>query len=178
MRRLLFLAPIALFAAVIAIFAAGLGRDPSVLPSALIGKPLPAFALPPVRPGEAGLASADVFAGGRPRLLNVFASWCVSCRIEHPLLLALKAKGVAIDGLDWKDKSGDAARYLAEQGDPYREVGNDESGRAGIDLGVAAVPETFVVDGAGRIRYKQVGPISEEDWTHTIAPLLRRLEAG
>ncbi len=178
MRRLLFLAPVALFALVIGAFALGLGRDPSLLPSTLIGKPLPAFALPPVENQQPGLASADISTGGRARLLNVFASWCVSCRVEHPLLLQLKAQGVPIEGLDWKDKAGDAAAWLAREGDPYERVGNDESGRAGIDLGVAAVPETFVVDGAGRVRYKQVGPISPDDWSHTIKPLMDRLNAS
>jgi cytochrome c biogenesis protein CcmG/thiol:disulfide interchange protein DsbE len=144
----------------------------------LIGKPLPAFALAPVRPGDRGLASGDVWADGKPRLPNVFASWCVSCRIEHPLLLALKARGVAIDGLDWKDTAADGARYLAAQGDPYGKVGNDESGRVGIDLGVTGAPETFLVDGQGRVRYKLVGPITEEDWERTIGPLMRRLGSG
>jgi cytochrome c biogenesis protein CcmG, thiol:disulfide interchange protein DsbE len=175
MRRLVFLAPVAVFAAVILAFAFGLGHDPSVLPSTLIGKPLPAFVLPPVRPGDKGLASRQLASGGEPRLLNVFASWCVSCRIEHPLLLALKSRGVPIDGLDWKDKAVDGASYLSQQGDPYQRVGNDEGGRAGIDLGVAAVPETFVVDGQGRVRYKQVGPITPDDWTRTIRPLMERL---
>src|SRR5580658_7803244 len=102
MKRLLFLAPVAFFAAVIAVFAAGLGRDPSLLPSMLIDKPLPGFDLPAVRVGDIGLKSSDV--AGQPLLLNVFASWCVSCRIEHPVLLQLKAEGVPIDGLDWKDE--------------------------------------------------------------------------
>lgn len=173
MRGVLFLLPAALFALVIAAFVAGLGHDPSRLASTLIGKPLPAFALPPVRPGEAGLATRDFT--GRPRLLNVFASWCVSCRIEHPVLLALKARGVPIEGLDWMDRPAAAARYLSANGDPYDEVGNDRSGRAGIDLGVAGVPETFVVDGEGRVRYKVVGPISPDDWNRTLEPLMAKL---
>jgi len=175
MRGALFLLPAALFVAVIVTFVIGLGHDPSQLPSTLIGKPLPAFALPPVRPGEAGLASRDLT--GQPRLLNVFASWCVSCRIEHPVLLALKAQGVPIEGLDWKDEAAAAARYLADNGDPYAQVGNDRSGRTGIDLGVAGVPETFVVDGKGVVRYKVVGPISPDDWDRTLAPLMARLRA-
>jgi cytochrome c biogenesis protein CcmG/thiol:disulfide interchange protein DsbE len=85
---------------------------------------------------------------------------------------------VVIDGLDWKDTPGDGVRYLEEQGDPYSLVGNDQSGRVGIDLGVAGPPETFVVDGSGRVRYKQVGPVTAEDWEHTIAPLMARLRAG
>ncbi|HEY1929990.1 MAG TPA: DsbE family thiol:disulfide interchange protein [Caulobacteraceae bacterium] len=174
MRRLVFLAPVAVFVGIIAAFALGLGHDPSVLPSTLIGKPVPAFALPPVRPGDDGLATPQLASGG-PRMLNAFASWCVACRVEHPLLLALKAQGVPIDGLDWKDKATDGAKYLTQQGDPYQRVGNDESGRAGIDLGVAGVPETFIVDGHGRVRYKQVGPITPDDWTRTIQPLMERL---
>jgi cytochrome c biogenesis protein CcmG/thiol:disulfide interchange protein DsbE len=174
-KRLIFLAPVAVFGLVILAFAAGLNRDPTILPSTLIDKPLPAFDLPPVREEAAGLKSTD--GAGAPRLLNVFASWCVSCRIEHPVLLRLKAEGVAIDGLDWKDAPADGRRYLAEQGDPYRLAGNDASGRAGIDLGVAAVPETFLVDRHGRVRYKQVGPITPQDWDGTIKPLMERLRA-
>jgi cytochrome c biogenesis protein CcmG/thiol:disulfide interchange protein DsbE len=172
-KRLIFLAPVAFFGLLIAAFAAGLGRDPTKLPSTLIDKPLPAFELPAVRPGDSGLKSSD--GAGQPHLLNVFASWCVSCRVEHPVLLQLKAQGVAIDGLDWKDEPTDGAKYLADQGDPYRLAGNDKTGRAGIDLGVAGVPETFVVDGRGRVRYKVIGPISPEDWAGVIKPLMDRL---
>ncbi len=175
MKRLVFLAPVALFALVMLAFGAGLNRDPTILPSTLIDKPLPAFDLPPVRDETAGLKSTD--GAGEPRLLNVFASWCVSCRIEHPVLLRLKAEGVPIDGLDWKDAPADGRRYLTEQGDPYRLAGNDSSGRAGIDLGVAAVPETFLIDRHGRVRYKQIGPISPQDWDGTIKPLMDRLRA-
>jgi cytochrome c biogenesis protein CcmG/thiol:disulfide interchange protein DsbE len=176
MRWVVYLLPLVLFGLLMAAFAAGLNRDPSKLPSALIGKPVPAFALPPVRAGDAGMKSSDL--RGEPRLLNVFASWCVSCRLEHPLLLALQARGVPIEGLDWKDAAADGAKYLADNGDPYGLVGNDRSGRAGIDLGVAAVPETFVVDGAGVVRYKQVGPMAPGDWERTIKPLMERLRAG
>jgi cytochrome c biogenesis protein CcmG/thiol:disulfide interchange protein DsbE len=175
MRSAVYLLPALLFALLVAAFVAGLGRDPSKLPSMLIDRPLPPFALEPVRPGEAGLKSTDLRGG--PRLLNVFASWCVSCRVEHPLLLSLKAQGVPIDGLDWKDEAAAGAKYLDGQGDPYERVGNDRSGRAGIDLGVAGVPETFVVDGHGVVRYKQVGPIAPEDWENTIGPLMARLRA-
>lgn len=175
MRRLFFLLPVVLFAGVVAAFIVGLGRDPSRLPSMLINKPLPVFDLPPVRPGDSGLKSSDI--QGEPRMLNVFASWCVSCRVEHPVLLALKERGVPIDGLDWKDKAAAAAAYLVANGDPYARVGNDEPGRAGIDLGVAGVPETFIIDRRGRVRYKQIGPISPDDWSHTIEPLMERLEA-
>ncbi|HEX4182504.1 MAG TPA: DsbE family thiol:disulfide interchange protein [Caulobacteraceae bacterium] len=174
MRRFLFLLPVIAFMLVAAAFMAGLGRDPSRLPSTLIGKRLPAFNLPPVR-GDVGLKTQDL--AGQPMLLNVFASWCVSCRVEHPVLLQLKAEGVNVEGLDWKDEAADGARYLAENGDPYALVGNDRTGRAGIDLGVAGVPETFVIDRKGRVRYKQIGPIAPEDWARTIKPLMDRLRA-
>ena len=114
---------------------------------------------------------------GQPMLLNVFASWCATCHIEHPLLLQLKAEGITVEGLDWKDEAADGARYLSENGDPYTLAGNDRTGRAGIDLGVAAAPESFVVDRHGRVRYKQVGVITPDDWERKIKPLMDRLRA-
>ena len=175
MRRLVFIAPVVLFAGLLAVFALGLQRDPSRIPSVLIGKPLPAFALPPVRPGGRGLKSADF--QGEPALLNVFGSWCVTCREEHPMLLQLQAEGVPIQGLDWRDDPAAGARFLAEQGDPYTLIGNDRSGRTGVDLGVTGAPETFVVDRHGRVRYKQVGLIDADTWARTLAPLLKQLRA-
>jgi cytochrome c biogenesis protein CcmG/thiol:disulfide interchange protein DsbE len=174
MKRLLFILPVAAFFAVIAAFVLGLRHDPSHITSTLIDKPLPKFVLPAVRDNQ-GLASADF--KGAPMLLNVFASWCVACRLEHNLLLQLKGQGVAIQGLDWKDEAADGARYLADNGDPYIKAGNDRSGRTGIDLGVAGVPETFIVDGKGRVRYKIIGPIEQDDWDNTIKPLLQRLRS-
>src|ERR1051326_9113063 len=175
MKRLLFVLPVALFAGMVLAFAISLNRDPSKLPSVLIGKPLPVFSLPAVRLNDAGLSSKQF--RGQPRLLNVFASWCVSCRVEHPVLLQLKREGVPIDGLDWKDSAADGARYLAANGDPYLRAGNDKAGRTGIDLGVTGVPETFIVDGRGMVRYKHIGPIAPEDWTGTIKPLMEHLRA-
>jgi cytochrome c biogenesis protein CcmG/thiol:disulfide interchange protein DsbE len=169
MKRLLFVLPVALFGVVIGAFLLGLRHDPSHITSVLINKPLPAFALPAVRDNQ-GLTSADF--KGEPMLLNVFASWCVACREEHQMLLSLKHQG-----LDWKDQAADGARYLAENGDPYSRAGNDESGRTGIDLGVAGVPETFVVDGRGRVRYKFIGPIDADDWENTLKPMLQRLRS-
>jgi cytochrome c biogenesis protein CcmG/thiol:disulfide interchange protein DsbE len=175
MRRLMFLAPVVLFLGLIVVFALGLRRDPSLIPSALINKPLPAFDLPPVRASGPGLKTADF--KGEPALLNVFGSWCVTCREEHPMLMQLKAQGVVIHGLDWRDDPAAGARLLAEQGDPYTLVGNDRSGRTGVDLGVTGAPETFVVDRHGRVRYKQVGEIDAETWTRTLAPLMEKLRA-
>ncbi len=176
MRRLLFLIPVALFGLVVTAFVMGLHHDPAQLTSVLIDKPLPSFELPSVRPNDAGLKAADF--RGQPMLLNVFASWCVSCREEHALLLRMKREGVRINGLDWKDDAAAGAQYLAQEGDPYALAGNDKSGRAGIDLGVAAVPETFVVDGEGKVRYKFIGPMAEQDWNKIIKPLLARLKAS
>jgi len=173
MRRLVVLLPLLFFAVLAGIFALGLNRDPSLIPSQLIGKPLPPFDLPAIDSGNPGLASRDFRA--RPMLLNMFASWCVSCRVEHPLLLDLHGRGVPIAGIDWQDKAAAAAKYLKDNGDPYARVGLDESGRTGIDLGITGVPETFVVDKHGRVRYKQIGPIQTADWENTIRPLMDRL---
>ncbi|HZS85815.1 MAG TPA: DsbE family thiol:disulfide interchange protein [Stellaceae bacterium] len=176
MRRLLFLLPVALFAVIAGYFTLGLRGDPSLLPSALIDKPAPDFALPGLG-GKPGLARADL--AGRVALVNFFASWCAPCRTEHPLLMRLAEEGkVALYGIDYKDKPEDAARLLAQLGDPYRRIGVDREGRTAIDFGVYGVPETYVVDAAGRIRYRQVGPISAADWERKLLPLLQKLGAS
>jgi cytochrome c biogenesis protein CcmG/thiol:disulfide interchange protein DsbE len=173
-RRWLYLLPAALFAVLAVAFAAGLGREPSLVPSALIDQPAPTFDLPPVPGRELGLSSADL--AGEVSLVNVFASWCVACREEHPLLIRLKEEGVVpVHGLNYKDVPEDAAAWLDELGDPYTRTGVDRDGRVGIDWGVYGVPETFVVDAEGRIRYKQVGPITPEAWETTIRPLIDEL---
>jgi len=174
MRRLLFIVPAALLAVVLVGFGLGLRRDPSVLPSMLIGKPLPAFALPSVRLGDDGLSSRAL--DGRPALLNVFASTCGPCLIEHPLLMRLKDEGVMVAGIDWKEPAVQGAAWLAQHGDPYVLAGNDADGRAGIDLGVSGTPETFVLDRHGTVRYRVVGAITPEVWAQTVQPLLARLE--
>ena len=175
MKRVLFLAPVALFFIVIGFFFVGLQRDPSLLPSMLIGKPMPAFNLPAVRPGDQGFSNADL--GGEPMLVNIYGSWCATCRLEHPMLMRLKREGVTIHGLDWKDSPEKGLEVLQRDGDPYARVGNDENGRAGIDLGVSGAPETFVVDKAGKVRYRHVGAISIQDWDQKIGPLMTRLRA-
>ena len=175
MRRPLALLPVAAFVIVLVGFMVGLRHDPAILPSMLIGKPLPAFALAPLRPDAPGLASVEL--SGEPVLLNVFASWCGPCKEEHPTLLRLKGEGVPIVGLDWKEEAQDGARWLDANGDPYLRAGNDRTGRAGIDLGVSGVPETFVVDRRGRVRYRQVGAITPEIWAEKIEPLMARLKA-
>lgn len=175
MKRLVFILPLLLLAAIIVVFGAGLTRDPSILPSQLIDKPLPAFARPGLHPGDPGLASTDF--RGEPKLLNVFASWCIACKVEHPMLMRLKAAGVPLYGLAWKDKPAASAALLAESGNPYRRIASDEPGRVGIDLGVTGAPETFVIDAAGRVRYRHVGPITEAAWEETLAPMLKDLRA-
>ena len=134
------------------------GRDPSAVPSALIDKPAPQIDLPSIYPERPGLSSAHL--KGRATVVNVFASWCVPCRAEHPVLTRLaREHAVPLIGLNWKDKPEDARAFLDELGDPFERIGADPSGRAGIDWGVYGVPETFIVGPDGTIRYKQIGPI-------------------
>lgn len=167
-----FLVPLALFAALAGLLYSGLQRNPGEVSSPLVGRSLPAFALPALPRGE--LRSEDF--RDAPTLLNVWASWCAACRVEHPLLLRLAAAGeVPVYGLNYKDERADAMGWLERFGDPYRRSGHDLDGKVGLDLGVYGVPETFVIDGEGRIAHKHIGPIAEEDWEETIAPLLRRL---
>ena len=172
--RLVFLVPAMLFVAVLLAFTFGLGRDPAILPSPLVGKKVPVFSLPPVKGRALGLSDRDLT--GQVSLVNVFASWCVACREEHPLLMRLKAAGaVPIHGLDYKDKPDDAARWLDQMGDPYTRTGADLDGRVAIEWGVYGVPETFVVDRQGRIAFKQVGPITTQTWQQKILPLVGEL---
>ena len=175
--KVAFVAPLAVFAALAGLLYIGLERDPSTVPSPLVGRPLPAFALPAVRDAAREIGSEDVGKG--PSLLNVWASWCAACRSEHPLLMAVAGE-VPIYGLNYKDERKNAVQWLDRFGDPYRGSGHDREGEVGLDLGVYGVPETFVVDRGGRIVHKHIGPLAPEDWEETIHPLLRRLreEAG
>jgi cytochrome c biogenesis protein CcmG, thiol:disulfide interchange protein DsbE len=173
-RGWIFLLPVTVFALLAWGFYVGLGIDSNVLPSALIDQPAPQFALPPLPGSEHGFSSADL--QGHVSLVNVFASWCAPCRTEHPVVNALaKTKRVAIYGIDYKDKPDVALAWIAELGNPYTRTGADD-GRVGIDWGVYGVPETFIVDRTGRIRYKHVGPLTQADVERTILPLVTRLE--
>ena len=155
-------------------FAWGLTRDPRKIPSTLIGKSVPQFSLPPVKGRTLGLSSGNL--RGEVSLVNVFASWCAECRLEHPLIMQLKSEGiVTIHGLNYKDRPDDAARWLDAQGDPYTRTGADINGRVGIDWGVYGVPETFVITKDGRIAYKQIGPLSVEVLEKKIIPLIEAL---
>jgi cytochrome c biogenesis protein CcmG/thiol:disulfide interchange protein DsbE len=170
--------PLALFLVLAGLFAGYLiatryGYERDTLPSALIGRPAPATELPPLdgRPGE-GLSAALLNAPG-VKLVNVWASWCGPCRIEHPHLMALQARGVVVHGINYRDEPSAARGFLAELGDPYVAVGADRTGRAGVEWGVYGVPETFVIDGAGRIAFKHVGPIQNDDLDRLIVPAIR-----
>jgi cytochrome c biogenesis protein CcmG/thiol:disulfide interchange protein DsbE len=175
MKTLRWSLPLAVFVVLLVFFAVGLTRDPREVPSPLIGKPVPAFTLAQLHAPDKTLGTADL--RGQVWLLNVWASWCVSCRVEHPLLLELaKANVVPIVGLDYKDKPEEGKAWLAQRGDPYRVSVMDQDGRVGIDWGVYGVPETFVVDKNGVIRYKHIGPVTAEALQETILPMVRELQ--
>ena len=172
-RRLLTLLPLAVFLAVAIYFALALRpeRDTQALPSAMIDKPLPAFDLPSLADGPNLTPAAQA---GEVVVINYFASWCVPCRAEHPVLMGL-GREVPVFGINYKDKPEDARRFLAELGDPYRRIGADPSGRVAIDWGVYGVPETYLVDAGGRVRYRHVGPLTEKVVAETIRPMIRSM---
>ncbi|MEO8848597.1 MAG: DsbE family thiol:disulfide interchange protein [Casimicrobiaceae bacterium] len=166
--------PLVLFAALVIFLYIGLYRDPRAVPSPLIGKPAPSFSLRQLDAAQT-LSTADMH--GKVWLLNVWASWCESCRVEHPLLVELARQNLApIIGLDYKDKDDLGRAWLAERGNPYAISVVDADGRVGIDWGVYGVPETFVVDKRGVIRYKQIGPVTADALQTTIMPLIRVLQ--
>ena len=171
-RRMLL--PLAIFVVLAGFLFAGLWRDPREVPSPLIDKPAPAFALNELHLPQQKLGTADM--KGQVWLMNVWASWCVSCREEHPLLVALaREKIVPIIGLNYKDEPAAGMRWLTDNGDPYTTSVMDRDGRVGIDFGVYGVPETFLIDKAGTIRYKQIGPITQEALTKKILPMIAEL---
>ncbi len=173
-RRLLSLLPIALFIGVAGFFAYGLFLDPSRIPSVLIGKQAPEFSLAPVEGRTMGLSSANL--KGEVSLVNVFASWCVECRVEHPILMRLREENIVpIHGINYKDKPEDAREWLDSLGDPYTRTGADLDGRVAIEFGVYGVPETFVIDKSGRIAHKHIGAISPKALTTEILPLIAAL---
>ena len=175
-----FVVPIALFLSLAAVFAIYLyqlgvgGKAVSDLPSALIDLPAPTFSLPPIE-GDGPGFSSDRLRGG-VSLVNVWASWCPPCRQEHPRLMRLAREGVTLYGINYKDKPEAAKAFLAELGNPFRAIGADRTGRVAIDWGVYGYPETFVVDATGRVRYRHIGPIMEDDLTKKILPLVKALK--
>jgi cytochrome c biogenesis protein CcmG/thiol:disulfide interchange protein DsbE len=169
-----YLVPLAIFVVLGLLLAYGLNLDPRKIPSPLIGKPLPAFSLATVADPARKVGRDDLL--GRAYLLNVWASWCVACRQEHPFLNELaRNRVVPIIGLNYKDRREDALGWLGSLGNPYELSLSDGDGRLGIDLGVYGVPETFVIDKQGVIRYKQIGPITPEVWEQKLAPLVREI---
>lgn len=180
MRRILYLIPLAICLAIGAFFYYGLGGNPRVLPSAFLGKPAPDFALealPGRMPAEhavkGGLSRGDLVVG-KPVVLNVWASWCIPCVAEHPLVDRLATKeGVTVHGINYRDKPLDAAGWLARLGDPYARIGADVDGKAGIEWGVYGVPETFVIDGEGMVLFKHAGALTPEIVERDILPLVK-----
>jgi len=163
MRRWLLWLPFVVFAAIVAVVASGLFTPADrTVRSALVGKPLPDFVLPPIAPGKPGLSSA-AFRQGRPRLLNIFASWCIPCAAEAPQLLRLKAMGVPVDAVAIRDTAPALTAFLRNNGDPYAAIGDDRQSAVQLALGSSGVPESFVIDGKGRIVLQHVGDIRAED---------------
>ena len=174
-RRIVFLGPLIAFVGLAVVLAWGMTPEPGTIPSALIGKAVPEFRLPPVKGRVLGLANADL--NGEVSLVNVFASWCTACREEHPVFMRLSGEGVVpIHGLNYKDQPDDAARWLNAMGDPYTRSGADIDGRTAIDWGVYGVPETFVITKDARIAYKHIGAVTPKVLDDTILPLVRKLQ--
>jgi cytochrome c biogenesis protein CcmG/thiol:disulfide interchange protein DsbE len=166
--------PLAGFAGLALLLGVGLGLKPREVPSPFIGKPAPAFSLPQLHQPQQQLAPGDM--QGQVWLLNVWASWCAPCREEHPLLVtAARERQVPIVGLNYKDDPRNAQEWLRKLGDPYVGIGVDASGRVGIDYGVYGVPETFVIDKSGVVRFKHIGPMTPQVWERDVLPLVKRL---
>lgn len=175
MARARYLVPLVLFLGIAVFLGIGLTKDPSKVPSPLIGKPVPEFELPRLD-AEAGRIGPKGLRG-EVWLLNIWATWCAGCREEHHVLMeAASRDGVRILGLDYKDERAAALRWLDQRGDPYFASAFDPEGRVGIDLGVYGVPETYVIDAEGIIRHKTIGPVSMENLKQEILPLVRRLQ--
>jgi cytochrome c biogenesis protein CcmG/thiol:disulfide interchange protein DsbE len=168
-----YLTPLVIFLALAALLYKGLALDPRLVPSPLIDKPVPEFTLPQLEQPDRQFSHLDL--RGKVSLVNVWATWCVACRSEHPVLMRLAQQGIPIYGLDYKDTRDDARRWLLQYGDPYVVNGFDEHGRVGIDWGVYGTPETFLVDKQGIIRYKRVGPMTMDIFNQDILPLIEKL---
>jgi cytochrome c biogenesis protein CcmG/thiol:disulfide interchange protein DsbE len=174
MKRLILWLPLAVFLVFVVTVAVGLYRPGErTIRSQLIGKPIPQFALPQALPERAGLTSADL-ASGEPRVLNIFASWCLPCIAEAPQLLQLARQGVPIDAVAIRDRPQDIAEFLAKWGDPYQRIGSDTDSRVQMALGSSGVPETFVIDGKGIIRYQHIGDVRPE----TVTEIRKAYEAA
>lgn len=173
-QRIFLFIPIALFAVLVGFFWRGLSLNPNDMPSALLNKPIPAFSLP--RLANLEETRTEAVLKGKVSLLNIWGTWCVTCREEHAFLNKLQQSGIHIVGIDYKDNTQDAQRWIAELGNPYDEILVDEDGRLGLDLGVFGAPETYVVDKQGIIRYKHIGDLNQKVWDETIQPIVKSLE--
>ena len=174
MKRSLRFLPLLVLIAFVAVVAWRISQPlDDKIPSKLVGQPIPAFALPPATASKRGLASKDL-ASGRPRMINIFASWCVPCIAEAPLLDELKRRGVVIDAIAVRDKPDDVVAFLERHGDPFDRIGSDMDSKIQLSLGSSGVPESFIVDGRGIIRYQHMGPIEPDD----VPTILREWEAA
>lgn len=174
-NRLLFVVPLLVFLGIAAYLAVGLTKDPRILPSVLIDQEVPPFDLAAIEGRDKGFRSEDLL--GRVSLVNVFGSWCVACRVEHPFLMEIKEKNLApLHGIDWREEDRQAGpAWLKRFGDPYTLIGDDPQSKAAIAFGVTGAPETFIVDKRGVIRYKHIGPLSPQVWRETVGPLVEEL---
>jgi len=171
------LAPLLIFIVLVVFLGIGLTLNPREVPSPLIDKPMPAFSLAQLKDKDKTLSSADFL--NEVSLFNVWASWCVACRVEHPVLLNLARTSVInIYGLNYKDNREEALRWLNNFGDPYTKSAHDLDGKVGIDFGVYGVPETFIVDHKGIIRYKHIGPITEDILQNKLMPIIEKLKVA
>ncbi len=183
-KRLIYILPVFIFIYLIYVFAQGLRHDPSVIPSALISKPAPDFMLPelpdyrmPTDTVSQNIIASRTLWSGKTSLINFFASWCVPCRSEHPVLTEIKGTtDLQMVGIAWKDKIADTKDFLRQLGNPFDIIVSDQENRVGIDWGVGGIPETYLVDAHGVIRYKHVGPISLDVWKHKVLPMLSEIQ--
>ena len=169
-KQLIFLSPLVLFIVMVVVLSTGLGKDPTLLDSRMIGKPIPAFKLQTLTDVNKILTETDIQG---PALLNVFASWCPSCYVEHPYFMQMQADNlIPIYGLNYKDERQDGMKFITDLGNPYTEIIFDLDGRLGIELGVYGAPETFVIDKNNQIIYRHVGVVDERVWTEIMQPIL------
>lgn len=175
-RLALYALPLLAFVALAILLGSRLGNDPTVLPSARLGQPMPAFSLPSLLEPQQLLTAADL--KGEVAVLNVWATWCISCLIEHPVLLQMAQAGVPIHGINYKDDRQAALKYLELHGNPFRQVVSDDRGDLGIDLGVYGAPETYLLDRDGNIRYRMIGVLDAQKWESDLRPRFEALRAG